>query len=877
MKLIGRWILPVFFLSFNFTQTVISGLSNLDPGILNLIEDTIPKLWGTENARLQPDEWKAFWIWRRGENQGTNLLLLARKSFKVETQPEHARLFISADNYYELYVNGKFVNRGPARCQPSSQSYDVLNITSLIKPGDNVLAVRVLHQGKFGSYNTPPRPGFIAQLEIRHDGKQEIIITDDSWQVKKPDWPNLSSPVYGEIVDFRRADTGWQMIDYNDSGWQPAENLLSDKFWPWPEPSPEALPKTITFPWITLTPRDIPYMKESLVKATNLFESGEILELGFNNAIASGANGLLFPLEKSSVSNMESYKKGEGPAIIKNGYPSDVFGNEDIYSTYLIYDLGNIMHGYPHLEIEGNAGTIIEILYSPNLLRGKFPLRPDISGRALSDRIILSKGKTTWDALEMKYMRYMLIAFRNTDTPVRLHFAGLKKADYPFIDRGNLSVTEDKEIEWLWKAATNTLRAVTTDAFTDNYRESLQYAQTSYYASRAGYYAFGDSYLQRRYLKQIAELQQTDGVLPAAAPVTGYRGGRFLDASVFWIMGLHDYLLYTGDTSTVISLLPNAEKILERFRIWENKDGIIDSPPYPYWIDHADLDRYGANFSFNSLYLLAMQDFAVVAEWLGSKVKSEEYKKRADNLRINLRTKFWDPEQKLFCDTRLNGVRSEKFSEQSNSLAIVAGIADSDQQREIVKEFVENKSARMVPAVLFMHYISEALFMSGHGNDALKLLRERYRKMYEEGSGTLWEDWGLTVTKRSGEFVIKPSICNIQAENTYLAHSLPRWLLSVVPSKPGMKEVIVTCNFCGLSDIKGSIPTPYGNISVSWKETKKGKYLQLEVPEGIRAFADLKKMGLKNETISLDGKNLNITTIPDEKLEIPRGKHTLIL
>jgi hypothetical protein len=831
--------------------------------------DSILKYWGTTESGLYPKEWQAFWIWRKGEPAGTDLVIHARKQFTLTKQPQEAKLFITADNNYELYVNGIFANLGPARCQPHHQSYDILDIAPLLQAGENVLAIRAFHQGKFGSYNTPPRPGILAQLEMQLEGKMQLIKTDSTWKVKKPDEISLNSPVYGELVDFRKAETGWMEAGFDDSGWQEAEELVSDKFWPWPEPSPKAMPKTCTFPWETLVSRDLPYLKESLVKGKNLYEVGQIMELGYNNAVAEGANGLIFPSEEKSLDGMEKYQNGDGPLIIQNSYPSGLYSNDAIYSSYLIFDLGEVMHGYTHLELEGNSGTIVEVLYSTHLLRGKFPLRTNISGRPLTDRIILGKGKAVWDAMEMKYMRYLFIAVRNTDRPVKLFFSGIKKADYPFEPKGSFTVRNDDELEWLWKAASNTLRAVTTDAFTDNYRERLQYAQTSYYAARCSYAAFGDPNLQRRYLKQIAQEQQNDGILPASAPITSYKGQRFLDGSIFWIMGLHDYLLHTGDTKTVNELVPVAEKILNRFATWENKESIIDSPPYPYWIDHAAIDRYGANFSLNALYLLALQDFSIISEWTGNQNVSKEYAKRAEKLLMNLRTRFWDSQQKLFSDTWTGKELSSKFSEQSNSLAIVAGIASPEQQQEILKELIENNSRRLVPSVLFMHYLAESLFMTGHSTQAISVLKDRYRHMRKEGSETLWEEWSLTVSKRSGKFAPESARCNTQGEHTFLCYSLMRWILGIHPTKPGMAEVELSYN---QREIKGSMPSPKGIISVEWKALKDGISLEVDIPRGVRAYVNLNNLNLNKKSCTLDGKSFRLAK---NNPEIPSGKHIM--
>ena len=350
----------------------------------------------------------------------------------------------------------------------------------------------------------------------------------------------------------------------------------------------------------------------------------------------------------------------------------------------------------------------------------------------------------------------------------------------------------------------------------------------------------------------------------------------FLDGSIFWVLGLHDYFLHTGDTSTVRELLPSAVSFLDLLRRWENQEGIIESPPYSYWIDHADLDRSGANFSFNALYLLTMQDFMAILKWIGNDEEALEYEKRIAKLRLNLRNRFWNTDQKLFSDALVGDNLSAKFTEHSNSLAIVAGIATPEQEKEIVKEILENESARLVPAVLFMHYVAEALFTSGHGNEALSMLKNRYGNMKKNGSQTLWEEWSMSVTKRTGRFEPNNRRAYAQGENAFPAYSLMRWVLGVQPVKPGMSEVLLTCNLCGLSKIKGAVPSPKGVIHMAWNKGKKEISIEVQIPEGLDVEVDLSSEDIKEKKmISLDGQEFAIEKQSNGSFDIPAGKHIL--
>ncbi len=241
------------------------------------------------------------------------------RSGRVASQLDMANLFITADTYYELYVNGLFVNRGPARSAPHHQSYDILDIASMLKAGENVMALRVFHKGR-DTLNaiTTARPGILAQLEIQSKSNQQIITSNSSWKVKEPEGMYLYTSDFGESKDFLEEESQWKEKDFDDSHWGEAQELINETFWPKPSPGERA--RTITYPWLSLVPRDIPYLKESLVKASCLHEVGEILELSYSEPVAAGAHGLIFPIEENTLRGIEAYKAGEGSITIKNRY-----------------------------------------------------------------------------------------------------------------------------------------------------------------------------------------------------------------------------------------------------------------------------------------------------------------------------------------------------------------------------------------------------------------------------------------------------------------------------------------------------------------------------------------------------------------------------
>ncbi|NBR49887.1 hypothetical protein EBU02_13790, partial [bacterium] len=87
---------------------------------------------------------QASMIWAGPEALGEGVAVTFRKTFTLDKVPTRAALSIFADARYILWVNGKYVDRGPCRFQPNGPEYDVLEIAPHLQAGKNVLAVLVV-------------------------------------------------------------------------------------------------------------------------------------------------------------------------------------------------------------------------------------------------------------------------------------------------------------------------------------------------------------------------------------------------------------------------------------------------------------------------------------------------------------------------------------------------------------------------------------------------------------------------------------------------------------------------------------------------------------------------------------------------------------
>ena len=160
-------------------------------------------------------------------NEHRNRHILFRKTFTCESVGEQATVYISADDYYKLYINGEFVAQGPAPSYHFQYNYNIIDVRRYLKAGENTIAVHTLYQGLINRVwqSGDNRHGLI--LDLCMDGKT-VVASDESFKTH-PHTAYTEMGVTGyqtqflERYDSGDTEVGFERPDFDDQHWAQAK------------------------------------------------------------------------------------------------------------------------------------------------------------------------------------------------------------------------------------------------------------------------------------------------------------------------------------------------------------------------------------------------------------------------------------------------------------------------------------------------------------------------------------------------------------------------------------------------------------------------------------------------------------------------------
>lgn len=515
---------------------------------------------------------------------------------------------------------------------------------------------------------------------------------------------------------------------------------------------------------------------------------------------------------------------------------SDIDSNLKIKKSskgYVIFGLDKLSVGFPEFEFEGNAEVKITYAESYSWSDGWVKkVRSDKSGDIVGACDILTVNNNfVYRPYMTKTARYIKVEV-DAKSDFEIKRADFLEYRYPLEILNNFECS-DVIYNKIWNVSINTLRNCMFDTYVDcPYYEMQQYSEDSYLDMLYTFMLSDDYRLPKKMITDFWQSQNYEGMQLAAAPMEL----KQIDPTfnIFWIMMLEDYILYTGDSETVKPMLAGVYAIIEWFGRYINKDGVVGVYKYGKFIDWVstwkngftinDADKKPTSIS-SLMYLYGLKSAEHLFKQFGKNGLADDMLREYEKLKTSVNKIFYDETLGLYKDTYDGG-----YSEHSQIWAVLSGAVSG----ETANQCIQNSQKKFVNKCSYSY----------------RYFRNRaYDKCdIDLNMNEFLQDWITMLKLDATTWFEMPghSRSDCHGWSSVPIYEFTTKILGVQPSDTSFKSVTINPHFYNLEYAKGSIPTPFGNIDISWQK-KNNKY---EV--NIVSPKEIKKIIISNNTETYD-------------------------
>jgi alpha-L-rhamnosidase len=393
----------------------------------------------------------------------------------------------------------------------------------------------------------------------------------------------------------------------------------------------------------------------------------------------------------------------------------------------------------------------------------------------------------------------------------------------PLESRGNFTCS-DEDINKIYEISDYTLRLNSRLFYLDGIKRDVWvWGGDAYQSFFFNYYCHYD--------KSI--IQRTLLALRGGDPIVSHVN-TIVDYSLYWLISLSDYCLYTGDYDFIRKVYDKAVSLMDFCQTRENGHGLLEGYRTDWtFVDWADMEKHGALCVIQILYCKALESMAKCAQICDDPKRAKDYLAKSEELGGKIVDLYWREELGAFVTTFSDGKASDQVRRHANLFAIIFGIADSRMTDKILQHVIKNDNIPAITTPYFKFYELEALCRAGEIESVTETIRSYWGGMLAEGATSFWEEYDPNMQGAEHYAMYgKPfdkSLCHAWgASPLYL---LGRYFLGVRPLEDGYASFEVCPNNGGLDVIKGTVPVNDGSISV--ESDGKTVNIQTDVAGGV--------------------------------------------
>ena len=666
------------------------------------------------------------WIWSPYETDNQYVLFTRTLRLPEPDVPPAGplRIRITASHHYVLYLNGRYVARGPVHGDPAWCQYDDLQAEWPEGEERVSLAILVHHaRGTHIASIIPSRGGLLVQIQY---GDLQVV-SDENW--KCLDLPMWRQPVpqrggalgYCEDYDARREPAGWEnkrFADRDTAHW-PAAVAVRDAEKIWGGYSSRMTPmleRHNTAP-VAMRAWRAPGAGAEEIGDVSAYCDEEVLE----------------PLGEWQAFSLEA---------LEDALPE---------ANALTFDLGEELVGHYMIGLEAPAGTVIEISGAELLRDG----RPWIfrKGTRYSVRYTTRAGAQRFASFSWSGFRYLHVVIRGDARGVRLAQVGCLEKRAPLTLKQSLH-SDDEELQRIFALCAHTLAVGAQEHLIDcPTREQAQYFGDAVFVAQNLWRGFGEPAYLQWYLEcflhaPLNEHGQLNCIYPGVHTT-------LLDYTLIPLIGQRFYHENRGVYYKPAETLARALRLKEWYDRHLNAAGLVDFDYETYaqrglrnFIDHPGIgwhnfphpgiDRDGTSCPLNMFFYGFLQILAEIATDLGRPERAA-LREQAERLGEAIRTTFYDGT--VYHDAVRGGVLSAGTSWQTNALAVYWDLLRGEAATRALRAMLDGYDRLCRCSPYFYFYLLPAMDKAGLHEEAVELIKREWGAMLAAGATTTWESF----------------------------------------------------------------------------------------------------------------------------------------
>ena len=331
----------------------------------------------------------------------------------------------------------------------------------------------------------------------------------------------------------------------------------------------------------------------------------------------------------------------------------------------------------------------------------------------------------------------------------------------------------DEELNRIFHAAVETYRQNTFTIYMDcPSRERAGWLCDSFFTSRVEKTLTGKSEIEHNFLENFFLPDRfrdlPEGMFPMCYPADFYGGNFIPNWAMFLVLELEEYLERTGDTDFIRNAKDKIYALLNYFKKFENADGLLERLEKWVFVEWSECNKLtqDINFPTNMLYAKTLK---AVARLYNDKDLAE----KADCLKKTINEKAFT-EKGFYCDNAVYGEDgvarlSGKCTETCQYYAFFCEIATPEEKPELWQRMLndfgperivpnkwpdftpEAKWKEIYPSNAFIgNYLRlELLYLYGEHEKLIQNIKGFFTKMADL-TGTLWENDSTTASCNHG-------------------------------------------------------------------------------------------------------------------------------